>query len=115
EKKSSIYGFTTYNRVPIHLTPTIPRKHILKKSDKRYKSLVFSGKSKDPDMYLHWEENIEKWLRSNKIPKEKRLQQAVSAFTEKAYEWWLRENTPSFYNKPVLDWEDLKARMHREF
>ncbi|KAL0702433.1 hypothetical protein Bca4012_058555 [Brassica carinata] len=78
-------------------------------------SLVFSGKRKDPEMYLHWEENMEKWLQSNKIPKEKKLQQAVSAFTEKAYEWWLRENTPSFYNKPVLDWEDLKARMYIEF
>ncbi|CAH8305287.1 unnamed protein product [Eruca vesicaria subsp. sativa] len=50
EKKSSVYGFTTYNRVPIHSTPTVPRKQILKRSDNRYNSLVFSGKSKDPEM-----------------------------------------------------------------
>ncbi|KAF8087115.1 hypothetical protein N665_0599s0010 [Sinapis alba] len=58
---------------------------------------------------------MEKWLQSNKIQKEKKLQQAVSAFTEKAYEWWLRENTPIFYNKPVLEWEALKEKMYIDF
>ena len=47
---------------------------------------------------------------SHKIPKEKRLPQAVQAFTRNAYQWWLKENT-----QQVLGWRDLKVQMHKEF
>ncbi|XP_048622226.1 uncharacterized protein LOC106417843 [Brassica napus] len=58
---------------------------------------------------------MEKCLRSNNIPKEKKLSQAVQAFTGNAYKWWLKESSPSIYNQPVVDWRDLKVRMYKEF
>lgn len=85
------------------------------RSVSKYKSLVFLGTSKDPEVYFQWEDNMEKWLQSNYIPKKNKLVQGDSAFTEKAYRWCLRENIPSVYNKLILYWGDLKAKMYRDF
>ncbi|WZZ78155.1 hypothetical protein YC2023_098727 [Brassica napus] len=39
-----------------------------------------------------------KWLRSHKIPNEKRLTQAVQAFSRNAYQWWLKESSQQVAN-----------------
>ncbi|WZZ77980.1 hypothetical protein YC2023_098552 [Brassica napus] len=96
-------------------TPTGQKKGVSKDSAYTSNTLVFSGSSKNPEVYLSWEINREKWLRSNNIPKEKKLSQAVQAFTGNAYKWWLKESSPSIYNQPVVDWRDLKVRMYKEF
>ena len=96
-------------------TPTGQKKGVSKDSCYTSNTLVFSGSSKNPEVYLSWEINMEKWLRSNNIPKEKKLSQAVQAFTGNAYKWWLKESSPSIYNQPVVDWRDLKVRMYKEF
>ncbi|KAL0702462.1 hypothetical protein Bca4012_058584 [Brassica carinata] len=75
EKNPSIYGFTTY-RVPTHLAPTVSRKESLKGRVSKYNSLVFLGTSKDTEVYSQWEDNMEKWLQSNYIPKEYNSTQA---------------------------------------
>ena len=71
---------------------------------------LFSGLRRNPEVYLRWEMNMAKWLRSHKIPNEKRLTQAVQAFSRNAYQWWLKESS-----QQVLGWRDLKVRMHKEF
>ncbi|CAN6998498.1 unnamed protein product, partial [Brassica rapa subsp. trilocularis] len=65
-------------------TPTGQKKGVSKDSAYTSNTLVFSGSSKNPAVYLTWEINMEKWLRSNNIPKEKKLSQAVQAFTGNA-------------------------------
>ncbi|CAG7909532.1 unnamed protein product [Brassica rapa] len=61
-------------------TPTGQKKEVSKNSAYSSNTLVFSGSSKNPGVYLSWEMNMEKWLRSKNIPKEKKLSQAVEAF-----------------------------------
>ena len=58
---------------------------------------------------------MDNWLRSSGIPEKDKLSYAVKALTGDAYKWWLRENTPRFYTRPILDWEKLKGRMYEEF
>ncbi|KAF3583588.1 hypothetical protein F2Q69_00029861 [Brassica cretica] len=96
-------------------TPTVQKKGVSKDSAYTSNTLVFSSSSKNPEVYLSWEINMEKWLRSNNIPKEKKLSQAVPAFTGNAYKWWLKESSPSINNQPMVDWRDLKVRMYKDF
>ncbi|KAG7584469.1 hypothetical protein ISN44_As08g039270 [Arabidopsis suecica] len=75
-----------------------------------------SSFSKDPKVYLKWENNMKQWLRSNNIPKEEKLYYALSKLKGDAYEWWLKEYAATYYTtKAVLDWGTLKSRMYREF
>ncbi|KAF3609024.1 hypothetical protein DY000_02047347 [Brassica cretica] len=91
-------------------TPIGQKREVIKSCAYTSDTLVFSGLSRNSEVYLIWEMNMYKWLWSKKIPKDKRLTQAVQAFTQNAYQWWLKEST-----QQVLDWRDLKVRMYKEF
>ncbi|KAL0876958.1 hypothetical protein Bca101_026663 [Brassica carinata] len=76
---------------------------------------VFSGSSKDPEVYLRWEDDMKQWLRARSIPKEEKLSYALDMLVGKAYTWWKQEDAQTYYSNPVLNWGDLKARMYKEF
>ncbi|CAL9219829.1 unnamed protein product, partial [Arabidopsis halleri] len=115
KENSSHHGVATY-RVQTRTTPASPKKRSNKVCDYTSNSLIFTGTSKDPEVYLRWETNMKQWLRSNNIPKEEKLYYALSKLKGDAYEWWLREDAATYYTtKAVLDWGTLKSRMYREF
>ncbi|KAF3599189.1 hypothetical protein F2Q69_00034300 [Brassica cretica] len=122
--KPSNYGVTSYI-VPVELKPTGTRKAqstsaATKRQDRTGRGntpdyLVFSGSSKDPEVYLKWEDDMKQWLRAKSIPKEEKLSYALDMLIGKAYTWWKQEDAQTYYSNPVLDWGDLKARMYKEF
>ncbi|KAG7572479.1 Ribonuclease H domain [Arabidopsis suecica] len=115
EEKSHSYGIASY-RVQTQSTPAGPTKPTNKRCDYTSNPLIFTGFSKDPKVYLKWENNMKQWLRSNNIPKEEKLYYALSKLKGDAYEWWLKEDAATYYTtKAVLDWGTLKSRMYREF
>ncbi|KAG7548419.1 hypothetical protein ISN44_As12g036090 [Arabidopsis suecica] len=115
EEKSHSYGLASY-RVQTQSTPAGPTKPTNKRCDYTSNPLIFTGFSKDPKVYLKWENNMKQWLRSNNIPKEEKLYYALSKLKGDAYEWWLKEDAATYYTtKAVLDWGTLKSRMYREF
>ncbi|KAG7543365.1 Transposase MuDR plant [Arabidopsis thaliana x Arabidopsis arenosa] len=115
KENTSHHGVATY-RVQTRSTPAIPKKRSNKVCDYTSNSLIFTGTSKDPEVYLSWENNMKQWLRSNNIPKEEKLYYALSKLKGDAYKWWLREDAATYYTtKAVLDWGTLKSRMYRDF
>ncbi|KAG7547974.1 Integrase catalytic core [Arabidopsis suecica] len=115
KENTSHHGVASY-RVQTRTSSASPKKRSNKVCDYTSNSLIFTGTSKDPEVYLRWETNMKLWLRSNNIPKEEKLYYALSKLKGDAYEWWLREDAATYYTtKAVLDWGTLKSRMYREF
>ncbi|CAH8360643.1 unnamed protein product [Eruca vesicaria subsp. sativa] len=95
-------------------TPAAAKKQVRTERGNTPDYLVFSGSSKDPEVYLKWEADMKKWLKARSVPKEEKLSYALDMLIGKAYTWWKQEDAQTYYSNPVLSWGDLKGRMYRE-
>ncbi|KAL0886082.1 hypothetical protein Bca101_010065 [Brassica carinata] len=79
-------------------------------------TMQFSGHKEGQSAYIRWEDDMEQWFQTWRIPESLKPSYARDTLVGEAYKWWDQVDADRiYYNDPPFTWTELKRLMYRNF